>query len=140
MSEADRQIFKFFDGERERAVDPLVIMRRMRATGCDFQAEHAFLNQTEQPELAEAAWSTLVAMARDVFGLKPLSDDCQAGGGICRGLTEQESFDVFDRFGEFIDGLKKNTNPKPTSQPSSEPPACQGSVEPTNMSVLSASG
>lgn len=140
MPDSDRLIFKFFDGERERAVDPLAALRRLRATGCDINAQLTLLNDAPDESIREEAWLSLVNATREVFDLKPLRDDFTGGGGICRGLTEQETFDVFDRFGEFIDALKKNTNPKPTLPPSSEPPVCPGSVEPANTNDLSASG
>lgn len=133
MPATDRLIFTFFDGAGERRVDPLVTLRRMRAHECNFEAELAFLNESDDETLREAAWEKLVAASREVFDITPLSNDGN-------GLTEQESFDVLDRFGEFLDTLKKNTSLKPTSPPSSELPACPGSVETANTNVLSASG
>jgi hypothetical protein len=133
MSETERRIFRFFDGSDHRLADPLELMRKLRRHPCDFDKVEAMRKDAPNDDLADESWLELVAAIRDVFEVKPLDQDG-------RGLTEGETYDLLNDFGEYLDTLKKNTSVNPISPPSSEPSACQGSVEPTNMSDLSVSG
>lgn len=133
MSSTDRKIFRYFDGQRQRAADPLEILRKLRQHPCDIDKAETLRRETTDETLHDEAWRELVSAARDVFDINPLDPDGH-------GLTEQESYDVLDQFGEFLDSLKKSTDPKPTLPPSSEPPDSPESTDPANTNDSSACG
>lgn len=133
MSATARKIFRYSNGQREIAADPLEVLRKLRQHPCDFDKTETLRRESNDEKLCEEAWLELVAATRDVFGIQPLDVDGH-------GLTEEETYGVLDDFGLFLDSLKKSIDLKPTSPPPSEPPACPGSVEPTNTNDLSDSG
>lgn len=111
-----RQIFSFFDGTRERSIDPLAVMKKMREHSVDFGATLTLAESCPDPATAEEAWTTLIGATRDVFDIEPLTDE----GGQLRGLTESETIELLDRFGVFIETVKKNGSVTPTLPLSSE--------------------
>lgn len=140
MSATDRKIFRFFDGRTHRAVDPLEMLRNMRRHSCDFGLADTMAHEAPDDAAKDEAWVELIAAIREVFGVEAFSDSVDDDGRCTRGLTEGETYDLLNDFGEYLDALKKNSDPKPTSPPPSELPACPGSVEPTNTNDLSDSG
>lgn len=109
-----RDIFQYHDGVRRRYGDPLVLYRGL--------ASHAAINLAEDMarlldggDAGVEAHQRIVSAVRDVFGV-PAYGDRQPG------LTERETIDLFWEFADFIEVLKKNSSPLPTSPPATEPP------------------
>lgn len=120
----DRCIFRFYDGQRMRAVDPLVTYRLLDG--------HAEFNWLSDPKLIERpsdgdplldrakdeAMQKCVAAVREAFGL-PVFDGR-------RGLTETECYALLLEFTMYVGAVKKKhdtlpISPEPTGSESSEP-------------------
>lgn len=123
-SKRDRKIFSFWDGTRWRRVDPLVVFRGL--------VDHPTYNMETHPLLVETgddeAYLVMLQATRDVFGIKPLSDD--------GGLTECETMGVHFAFSDFMVDLKKSISPGLTPQSSTEPVSSPAiSESPTSASL-----
>lgn len=124
-----REIFAYFDGEKKRRADPMVLLRGV-ITHKEFNLERHL------PEIAEGdlnATDICVRMMREIFDLEEFDD------GV--GLTERETVDLFWNFVGYLDSLKKSTSEMPTlQQPSDQefsPPPSEES--PTSNSLESPS-
>ena len=114
-----RAIFKFWDGTRTRAVDPMVAYRSL--------ACHPTFIWTQHPKHVERdhdALTTTLTAIRDAFGVTPLLPDGNAG------LSEGETLELLVSFSDYLARAKKNINsflilPPPmerkSSMPNSEP-------------------
>lgn len=96
-----RAIFRYFDGQRQRGIDPLAATRA-------FHQHPTFNLERHLPGLdegdAESIELTVKAM-RDIFGIKPWEQG---------GLTEAETLNVLRDFDVYLDLVKKNGSPLPT--------------------------
>lgn len=105
---AQREIFQFWDGRRDRRADPLATWRGYLT--------HKTFNLQIHPALVESgdveAIGVVAAATRDVFGVPSFEDG---------GLTEQECLELTVQFFSWIDEVKKNTRILPTSRPLTEP-------------------
>lgn len=117
-----RDVFEFWDGERRRSVDPLIIHRRLWTDeACDLRAD-ARLSSGQQdegqplPTPAEvmAAEDRILGLVRRVFGVRAYSEGTP-------GLTVGETFGLLARFLEYTSALRKRrqspTQPTRTAQP-----------------------
>jgi hypothetical protein len=130
FSEADRKIFPFHDGERERKADPLAVKGRLhKATGGRMQAHLKALQLAAQlsgaAEMSDAvaadlsdktfeAAEVLSGAVRSAFGVQPFD-----GGG----LTDGECLDLLGRFIAYVADLEEQHRPLPSAPPSTECPA-----------------
>lgn len=89
-------LFRFFDGQRTRAVDPLHCWRALDQHA-EFSWDMADEIEAGEPQATEIC---LKAIA-EVFGLKRY--DANSGGG----LTEAEILNLFGEFGAWMEGSKK---------------------------------
>jgi hypothetical protein len=93
-----REIFRYFDGHRMRAIDPLVAIRELN--------QHPTFLWSRDVALAcegdAGATRSCVTAVIDVFGAHPLD----ATGD---GLTDEETLAVLSEFMQYLDGLKKST-------------------------------
>lgn len=108
-----RQIFRYWDGVRRRAIDPIAACRALFA--------HPTYNPETHPALVDLgddnAREIMLQAGRDVFGVQPFT--LEHGG-----LTEDETLNLMVAFAEYMAGLKKSTNltltsPEPTGLPPS---------------------
>lgn len=131
-SERRRLLFKYFDGTKERRIDPMRAWREI-ANDKEFNPSTmlALADAQQEPE----ASITMRAVCR-VFDVKRFDD----ATGL--GLTDAELMNVLDDFYRYLETLQKKTSngqtlPSPTEPPpSSDSPA--GPSGPTKP--LSASG
>jgi hypothetical protein len=115
-----REIFRFFDGERERGADPIRVMRLI-ALDEEFVPERHLdpLLEGSLPDRDnEENIRISLAAARRIFGVKEWREDQP-------GLTEQETLQLWMTFATYLDALKKNGNPTPTSPVASDSPPYQ---------------
>ena len=108
----ERRIFKFFDGSRNRGIDPLEADIALEAVDLDWEA------QFTQMQLGKAAAATaIVDAARAVFKLAPyeLADD-----GSESGLTASEVLDLLGNFIVWRADTRNFIAPPATSQPSTD--------------------
>lgn len=115
------KVFRYFDGIRERGIDPIVVMRNLSSHPVfNFQvhpelsnlapAEGATPAEVKQTmQIAAEATKVCVEAAREVFGLKPYDSVTDSG------LTEGQALEVLDAFCEWFESLKKATAGRVTS-------------------------
>jgi len=111
----DRAIFKYWDGTRTRAVDPMVVYRVLACHPTFIWRDHP-----RQVERDHDALRITLGAIRDAFDVKPLSADGK------HGISEGETLGLLVQFSEFLESAKKNTNsflilPPPTVRTSSTP-------------------
>jgi len=104
--EAARQIFGYWDGSRERRIDPMKAARGFDAHPRFNLSKHLALVEKDDPE---AIAITLEAV-RDVFDVKEWTE-------ATPGLTQIECLALFRAFGDYIEDLKKKLNPSQTFTP-----------------------
>jgi hypothetical protein len=104
-----RLLFRFWDGEKSRAADPLSLLRNL-------DLHQTFNLENSIPLIAKGDSKTIgeaILAIREVFGVKAWSESQP-------GLTEGETVDLLFSFLEFNQVLKKNIVPTPTLPSPSE--------------------
>jgi hypothetical protein len=118
-----RAIYRYFDGEKEVARDPLAILRALNGRpGMPLDAD-VKLALSPVPE-SSAAFGRLVESVRDAFGAKPFEEV----EGRQRGLTVGECLALLLHFGQFIKGIQNAAVPFVTSPFATGPPPSAESV------------
>lgn len=97
-----REIFRFFDGTRERSVDPIKILRAISSDPEFLPEKHFELAQEGDGE----AQGITIAAARRIFGLDEFTDT----NGKITGTTDGEALGILSDFAEYVSTLKKSTN------------------------------
>lgn len=127
-----RAIFKYWDGRKWRAADPLVAFRALMGHS-KLTSEHLTLLQdpSAAPEnMAVEAFDVALEATRDVFGITAWTE--KTGG-----LTTAETRNLLMGFMGYILSLKKSGSPTPTSpEPTGPTSSSPSSTEPivTNAS------
>jgi len=104
---SEREIFKYHDGVRDRYGDPLAIARKLKTNQHgDIETLATLCDDFQEPEASQ-----FIEVVRKAFGLPDWND--QDGSG----LTDSEVVELFGKFADYIEGLKKNTSPGPISSP-----------------------
>lgn len=130
--ERERALFRFFDGRRWRSVDPWSTWRAI--AGCetfDFKRQGFLVDQSSEPETTRC----IEALCR-IFAVERY-DDAQRSG-----LTDWEIISLYLDLSAYLEALKKNTSPGPTSSPPMAPassPATQDSPAPQSEATNSCS-
>lgn len=132
-SERQREIFRFWDGEKERGVDPLVIWTNLWGDdSIDVDVEFKRIANNELESTVE-----VVKAARNWFSIKPftVTDSGEEG------LTDLEVCDVLRDFLTFVNEIKKKRGPlpmpsrlllpQPPGSPSITPPSAASSSTPS---------
>lgn len=111
----ERAIYRYFNGVREVAVDPLRVQRELAAVpDLDLETDAKLAGlATPNPESAKS-FDRLVEAVRKVFQVQPLSED-----GI--GLTDAECVELLASFALYIADVKKKAQACLTSAPPTEP-------------------
>lgn len=129
-----RNIFRFFDGEKERGIDPLLVARRI-ASHPTFNPEVHWAGIKMDPPDMESV-GIVVDAVRDVFEVQGWHEV----DGQEVGLTEDECIGLFGQFLIYTDSLKKNIEPNPTGPPATAPPVCPPPIQNSNTNDSSGSG
>jgi len=115
----ERCLFRYFDGVKKRAIDPVATYRLLWTTGdCDLLADST---TARNPLLADgtpfypiaevyAAEDRLRAMTRKIFGVQEWAEGRP-------GLTVDETDALLNSFMAFCADLKKKRNPSRTPSP-----------------------
>lgn len=130
-----RHIFRYFDGVKERGIDPVLVARRI-ASHPTFNPEVHWAGAMLDPPDVEAM-GVLVDAVRDVFEVQAWSE-VSAGQEI--GLTETECITLYGQFLAYTSELKKSTESKLTGPPPTAPPACLQPSPGASTNDSSASG
>ena len=112
-----RQLYRYFDGERTRSIDPLEahIALELHET---FNWEDGELLIEGDPVVTR----TVINAVCDVFHVQQWDDK------TCRGITGAECLEILDDYMAYCETVKKNTDigpisPQPTESESSPSPA-----------------
>lgn len=123
-----RELFRYWDGGRQRRIDPLQAFRAIHADP-EFRAD-------VHPELAEDgdqdAVDIILRMTRRVFDVAEFTEDY-------RGLTESEQMLLYLSFCGYVEHLKKKFSLWRTPPESTEPTSGESKSETTNSSSASSS-
>ncbi len=112
-----RGIFRFWDGQKERAVDPFEILRAI-ANDPEFVLER---DSSLMIKGDDDATQITVRCVRRAFDVKHFNEG---------GLLEDECLQLIEGFYEFLGALKKNTNGSPTSSEPMAPESSSASTAP----------
>jgi broad specificity phosphatase PhoE len=110
----NRNIYRFWDGTRERGIDPVRALREM-------YADKEFVPEKHYDAAVEGdleATAVTLRMVHRVFGLQPYRETDSSEVG----LTDQESLEVLFGLAEYLETLKKNGNGQQTLPDVTEPP------------------
>jgi hypothetical protein len=100
----ERLLLVYWDGQRERRIDPYRAYRQLQAhPEIDLEAIAPLVDQGQEPETTQ-----LVNALADVFGV------CRYDDATGRGLTDWEIIDLLAALNEFLLALKKKSNLGPT--------------------------
>jgi hypothetical protein len=122
-----RAIFRYWNGQRDVAADPLRLLRAVENdTEFNIEIDPALVDADDQP-----ATLRMIACVRRAFNVKSFEEG---------GLLEAECLQLFLRLYEFLDGVKKNTVPSPTSSPPTESASSTASTDPAPTPTNSSSG
>jgi len=106
----ERMIYTYWDGQRWVKADPMVLHKNIMKVGPELDVA---MKVAASP-LKEAPFEhdRYMKFVRDAFGVKSFSEG---------GLTDLEVADLLDHFFAFCSGVKKNSNPTPTSAATTSP-------------------
>lgn len=133
----ERLVFEFWDGEKERKIDPLAVQESILADeSLTFRADMALLQtpvgtddtlgqQMERDQIAAAR--RIRDSFRKAMGIEPYTED----GGNERGLTDAETDALFEVFDRFLADAKKKHAVWRTSLGLSDSLQADGSVMPS---------
>jgi hypothetical protein len=126
-------IFRFHDGIRNRAIDPLVAWRAMWEhptcnPNSDFEPAVGIAPDGSPSKYDPAAQDRVLDMAREMFALRAYSEDSP-------GLTIEETFNLLWSFMNYMNALKK----KPAVSPTPSAASASGSSQPSTTPPESAS-
>lgn len=114
----DRCIFRYFDGVKQREIDPVAAYRLLWLGDCDLLTDSATARNPPKADgtsfypITEvyAAEDRLRAMTRKIFGVEEWSEGKA-------GLTVDETDDLLNRFLSFCADIKKKRNASRTPSP-----------------------
>ena len=132
---SERCIFRYWDGVRVRGIDPLKAIRELASDPTFNPATHPELALVEDLAVSLPATNAMVSATRRVFELAEWSEDEKTGNQT--GMTDGEALQTYSTFAGFVNALKKNGNPSPTTPPATEPvlsTVSDGKAEPTSVS------
>lgn len=115
---AERLIYRYWDGFREVAADPLVLHRRLMEKSADIEINIKVFRSASKD--APTAYEALIRDVRWAFDVKPLDSEG-------KGLTEMECVDLLDHFMSMMRDEKKTSQTSSTSRsPSGTSPSSSG--------------
>ena len=116
----ERKIYKFFDGKKNRGLDPLEAELKLESVDIDWEERFVSLQTGDKQALVDISEA-----ARKVFSVEPyeISDD-----GAESGLTTTEVFELLADFVEFKRNLTAFSDATPTSPPSTDSAVAQGAT------------
>jgi hypothetical protein len=130
----ERMIFRYFNGTKTTAGDPLRIQRELLSHPGDLDTDVKLLFVSlpqAQPKVREA-FERVVATVRRAFNLELFDGERGAG------LTDQECVDLFSAFCNFIAELKKKAGISLTRSPTVSFPVDESVIESTSASSSTA--
>jgi len=106
--EKSRAIFRYWDGKKERAIDPIVVFNRLDDDPVFVMERHARLIESKNEKEAREAIDVTAAAVCRAFQVSDYNEKAKEG------LTVTERIDLLTEFLLYADTLKKNINTTPT--------------------------
>ena len=128
--EKSRAIFRYWDGKKERAIDPIIVFNRLDDDPVFVLERHPRLIESKDEKLSREAIDITAAAVCRFFQVADYSEKFREG------LTITERIDLLTDFLLYADSLKKNS----ASPPILSPPTESASSDPSTTNVESASG
>lgn len=125
----ERQIYRFFDGTKQRGVDPLATWRRF-VTAPDFDAAADLQSVIDRPEDMESI-ARVVTAARAALKVGEYNDEDGSG------LTDTEVLQAIGGLVVFMQDLQKKMPISPTSQDATDCPTEGESVTQNTSDYIS---
>ncbi len=94
-----RGLFPYHDGVRQRWGDPFTIYRRLKSGDVDLGQIGDAVDRQEEPETTQA-----IKLVCNAFDVTPWDDGTETG------LTDMEILDLPKSMGDYLGGVKKNSN------------------------------
>ena len=110
VEKKNRKIYTFFDGERDRRVDPMIVYKRISTVAPSLSIDIKVSQSASKDAIK--AHDTVVAKIQEIFGVRPLDDT--------GGLTQGEMLDLLNDFMEWCSQVKKNSRTEQISSPPTE--------------------
>lgn len=117
----ERRIYKYFDGEKIRPADPMVLWRRLMEVRGDLARDMSVAFAPFENKGKAEAYAGVAEKARQIFQVKCLEEG---------GLTEPELIDLVNHFWRYCEGVKKNSTPSQDPSDATSPTA--GSISLTS--------
>lgn len=123
-----REIFRYWDGSRERSIDPLVAFRRLDTHSVfDWESHPILIDQRESAEemMREEGWKALeitVNAVHEVFDTKPYDERDESG------LPDAEAVGLLISFSDYLVSVKKNISGGPISPQTTAPKSSEKST------------
>lgn len=133
-SPAERLIYRYFDGQKVRRADPMVLYKNYAEVRTDLLVDLRGYYSSLMPEdKSNACHTGAVAKIRKIFDVPALGDE--------GGLTDGEVLDLLNHFTDYIDSVKKNSRSIPTTATatSAATPSCSEAGPPTSSTLDSGS-
>lgn len=106
-----RKIYRFSNGERTIARDPVKLLRKLEATRPPHYEKLVEAVKSGDVQQYSPAVDILIPWIEGVFGVQALDDEGW-------GFTEEELFDLLSDFMTFVKKKDGPTDPSPNSSPS----------------------
>lgn len=117
----ERNIYEFWDGSQERAVDPVRVLMTLKAQeGLDLEADLARLESGDLDAMAKSN-EVVVGAVHAAFGTEPFG----RVDGEQKGLLDVEALQLLRDFLGYAAGLAKKNGQTPTSPLSTDSDAGQ---------------
>jgi len=128
----DRQIFRYFNGEKEVAADPIQLSVRLASSyPKESSLEHDWKLLDTNDEQAMQAFDRIAVYARNVFRMKEWDEETETG------VTTAEALGVLVRFVGYVDECKKKLFGQLISPPTTAAASsCGEDVNPTTNCSL----
>ena len=132
-----RELFKYFDGKRQRSIDPMRAYRALMGDPeFDWETHPVEMDNLDSEDefarkmASDASDATLKAI-RDVFDVREWDDRTETG------LTEADTVAILIDFVAYLDAVKKNisgslTSPQPTESQQSAAPTTKHNSDSTS--------
>lgn len=115
----ERCIYRYFDGEKVRACDPMILYKRMAEVAGDLGA---YISLAYSPSKdSRSGWDKMIEKIRWIYDVRPFEEG---------GLLEGECVSLHDHFNTFVADQKKTASSSPTMSTEDSPstsPSTEGS-------------
>jgi hypothetical protein len=118
----ERLIYQYNNGEKLICADPIVLERNIAEVWNDLSADIKAASSPIPNKWAKDAQKNVLEKCRLIFGVQALDESG-------KGLTEEETMDLFNHFLKYSNTVKKNLRNSPISQKAMQQNSVSSSTE-----------